>query len=72
LMQRIEADQIMKKQREELLLQASAAADAVKARKREIERRRRNIEATHVMMTGNLENSHRDAMRKMQRQVKHQ
>jgi hypothetical protein len=72
LMQRIEADQIMKKQREELLLQASAAADAAKVRKREIERRRRTIEATHVMMSGNLENSHRDAMRKMQRQVKHQ
>jgi hypothetical protein len=71
LMQRIEADQIMKKQKEELLLQASAVADAAKLRKREVERRRRTIEATHVMMTGNLENSHRDAMRKMQRQVKH-
>jgi hypothetical protein len=70
LMQRIEADQIMKKQREEILLQASAAAEAAKIRKRELERRRRTIEATHVMMTGNLENSHRDAMRKMQGQVK--
>ncbi|KAI4722069.1 hypothetical protein E4T48_01681 [Aureobasidium sp. EXF-10727] len=71
LMHRIEFDESLKKQNQEALLegQRRGAAEATQSKKQQDKQRRRTLEAENMMRRGHLDDAHREAMRKIQRQA---
>ncbi|KAG9523435.1 hypothetical protein KCV07_g2569, partial [Aureobasidium melanogenum] len=71
LIHRMGFDEDKKKQTGEILRNAQrrGTAEAAESRQRSDARRRRNLEAEHMMRHGYLDNAHAEAMRKIQREA---